>query len=138
MEVEGEIISEDIGADELKADVNLLGPGDMFGEVCLVCSVPRLVTVRAKTHTDIFTLSKSALDEAMASFPEAQQEIGEQAQARFGFIMREMVKRRSRGQSLLHTRNIITDASDSGVSGAGGGVGGGGGGGGARAGSTSS
>ena len=53
----------------------VLGPGDMFGEVCLVRSVPRLVTVRSTTYTDIFTLSKSSLDEAMSDFPNSKNEI---------------------------------------------------------------
>ena len=58
----------------------------MFGEVCLVCSMPRLVTVRAKTHTDIFTLSKSALDEAMKDFPVSKNEIMTRAATKYGSL----------------------------------------------------
>ena len=99
--------SETCDAGCLHDDGNLLGPGDMFGEVCLVCSVPRLVTVRAKTHTDIFTLSRSALEDAMTRFPDAKREITTRSAMRFGAIISQMTKRRSRGQSMLQHRTTM-------------------------------
>lgn len=62
----------------------ILREGSIFGEVSLVCNVPRRVTVRARTHVDLLTLSKIDLDQALHHYPTLQEEIHNIAVKRFG------------------------------------------------------
>ena len=78
-----EVVSED----EPPAILATLIEGDIFGEISLVSSIPRRVTVRAKTHVDIFTLSKESLDEVLQHYPDMQEVIERQAFERFGAIL---------------------------------------------------
>ena len=80
---------------------SLLGPGDIFGEVSIVCSVPRRVTVRARTHVDLFTLSKEDLDTVLQYYPAIKKIIGERAKVKFGHIMEQMKKLGARRVSYL-------------------------------------
>ena len=88
VEIEGGASEGDMKAD---ADVvRLLGPGDIFGEISLVCSVPRNVTVRARTPVDIFMLSKASLDETLQHFPVSHKMVRARARARFGDMLDEL------------------------------------------------
>ncbi|XP_034952006.1 uncharacterized protein [Chelonus insularis] len=58
IKVESNNITEEIK----EMNVGTLGPGDMFGEVALLHSVPRTTTVVAKTPVDLLCLHKSDFD----------------------------------------------------------------------------
>ena len=67
----------------------VLEPGDIYGEICLVSSMPRRVTVRAKTPVDTLMLTKDSLDKALQLYPEARKIIEERSQKRFGGIVKD-------------------------------------------------
>lgn len=61
--------------------------GDIFGEVNLVCSLPRRVTIRAKTHVDLFSLSKADFEDVLQYYPDIKSEVAIQSKERFGHMM---------------------------------------------------
>ncbi|XP_037085638.1 uncharacterized protein LOC119106145 [Pollicipes pollicipes] len=52
-----------------------LGPGGFFGEVSVLFSVPRTVTIRAQTNADLFVLTKNDLQDVLENCPEIKREI---------------------------------------------------------------
>ena len=67
----------------------LLQEGQLFGEVTLVASVPRQVSVRARTHVDVLTLPKTDLDDVLQNYPALAASISEQTKTRFSDILNQ-------------------------------------------------
>lgn len=78
-----EVVSED---DPPKV-LDVMKTGSIFGEVSLIVSLPRRVSVRARTHVDIFTLSKPDLDEVLSHYPVFHAKLNAMARDRFGAIL---------------------------------------------------
>ena len=58
-----------------------------LGEVSLVYCVPRRVSLRAVNYVDLFSLTKTDLDEVLENFPDIKADIQSQAQKRFRHII---------------------------------------------------
>jgi len=52
------------------ARLDLLGPGEYFGEMALLASLPRNATVRATKPTDVLAIGKGDFSKLLATFPE--------------------------------------------------------------------
>jgi len=64
-----------------------LGPGGVFGEINMMRNLPREVSVRAITHVDVFSLSRTDLEEVQEFFPNEQAKIIQIAMKKFGDIL---------------------------------------------------
>ena len=76
------------------------GPGTLIGEVNLLCSIPRQITLRAKSYVDLLTLSKGDMECALQHFPLIAEQIHTAAEQRFGHVM-EAVHRLDRATVAL-------------------------------------
>lgn len=83
---EVEVISDD----DAHTVIDSFGPGNLFGEISLICSIPRRVSVRAKNHCDLLTLSKEDLDDVLSHYPAFATQVQESAEQRFGDILKEV------------------------------------------------
>ena len=55
--------------------VKSLGPGRFFGEVSVMFSIPRTVTIKARTNADLFILTKNDLQDVLENYPDIRREI---------------------------------------------------------------
>ena len=86
--------------------LDLYGTGTVIGEVNLVCCVPRIVTLRAKTYVDLLTLSKENLDSVLEYFPLMSEQLHVNAEERYGHVIAAVQKleRDSRESSVFLDR----------------------------------
>ena len=61
----------------------LLKEGDVFGEIALLMSQPRIATVRAKSICDLFVLDKADFARILRDNPQFAQRVTEIAQKRY-------------------------------------------------------
>ncbi len=66
--------------------------GAVFGEISLLVTLARRVTVRAKTHVDIFYVTKQSLDAVLQHYPVMDAKIQTQGKERFGAILASLQK----------------------------------------------
>ena len=62
--------------------VAVMGPGNFFGEMSLLCDEPRNADVRATSHTELFALSKAALLGAVAEYPRLAEGLRDEMETR--------------------------------------------------------
>ena len=62
--------------------VAVMGPGNFFGEMSLLCDEPRNADVRATSHTELFALSKAALLGAVAEYPRLAERLRDEMETR--------------------------------------------------------
>jgi CRP-like cAMP-binding protein len=65
------------------AQYDIIRKKEIFGEENLFHEVHCEVHIRAKTHVDLFTLSKADFDEVLDNFPELKVQVNEHAHERF-------------------------------------------------------
>ncbi len=63
--------------------VSTLADGDCFGEVGLLMATPRTATVRARTHCDLFVLTKSDFRRILQDYPHFAEDIERLARERY-------------------------------------------------------
>ena len=85
----------------------ILEPGDIYGEMCLVTSIPRRVTVRAKTPVDTFMLTKDSLDKALELYPEARKVVEARSQKRFGTAVKDYQNLMTQREKLQKRRGSL-------------------------------
>lgn len=64
--------------------IETLDDGSFFGEKSMVITTPRIVSVRAATHVDIFVLKKEDLDDALKYYSDMKEKISEKVQQLYG------------------------------------------------------
>eukprot|EP01064_Diplonema_japonicum_P010070 TRINITY_DN17420_c0_g1_i1.p1 TRINITY_DN17420_c0_g1~~TRINITY_DN17420_c0_g1_i1.p1 ORF type:complete len:1056 (+),score=189.19 TRINITY_DN17420_c0_g1_i1:268-3168(+) len=80
---------------ELDNVVHVLKPGDMFGEIALLASVPRTATIRAAVFCNLLELQRDDFDLVMGSFPSLLKSIESQARDRIRVIRRSTLRRKT-------------------------------------------
>lgn len=78
---------EVIDDDDPDTPLALLTEGNHFGQRSLLYDKPRGVSVKAKTHCDIFSLSRADFEQVVHSHPAVVQQINTIAQELFGTAM---------------------------------------------------
>ena len=73
----------EILAEDDVTPVHCHGAGGFFGEVALLFGKKRTATVRAKTHCDVFVLTKKDLDHALDFYPEFSEKLFEVGRQRY-------------------------------------------------------
>jgi glucose-6-phosphate 1-dehydrogenase len=63
--------------------ITALGPGAFFGEISLLLSEPRIASVRAREHCDLFVLDKADFHRVLRDHPEFAKSILEASQTRY-------------------------------------------------------
>ncbi|MBL4889060.1 MAG: cyclic nucleotide-binding domain-containing protein [Candidatus Lindowbacteria bacterium] len=58
-----------IGFDSVSEVLNVLGPGDFFGEMALLNDAPRMATARARTNVEVIVMSRFDLENLMMPSP---------------------------------------------------------------------
>ena len=67
--------------------VSDIGPGDYFGEMCLLTGAERSATVMAATDTVLFEIDKPAMEEILARRPDVAKSLAETAASRKKHLM---------------------------------------------------
>jgi ABC-type bacteriocin/lantibiotic exporter with double-glycine peptidase domain len=70
-----------IGADGREVPLNVLSPGDAFGELALVQQTPRSASVRASTPLELFRLDRSVFQALTLVYPALSETLGVDARA---------------------------------------------------------
>jgi glucose-6-phosphate 1-dehydrogenase len=63
--------------------VTMLREGDFFGETALLRSQPRMASIRAKTHCDLYVLDKNSLNKVLKDHPQVAKLILEISKTRY-------------------------------------------------------
>lgn len=73
---EVEVLAPDLGGRPVGV-INRLGPGDFFGEIALLRSVPRTATIRAVKRTRLLVISREDFDLVLEKYPSIAHSLAE-------------------------------------------------------------
>jgi len=65
----GELIASRLSSDRQEKVLDVLGPGELFGEVGLLHDIPRIASIKAITDAQLYELSKPDFFELLGSNP---------------------------------------------------------------------
>ncbi|XP_012264975.2 uncharacterized protein LOC105691214 [Athalia rosae] len=80
------IMDDSVTGDRVETDVGTLGPGDMFGEVALLHSIPRSATAITKTSVDLLTITRQDFNVVLRPWLTEQWEIFKDAIVNFNYF----------------------------------------------------
>eukprot|EP00795_Rhopilema_esculentum_P012973 gene12973-3735_t len=104
--------AEVVTDDEEPVVLKQIGTGDFFGDVGVVCNAQVNFSIRSRTNTDLFVLSKCDLDAHLQSFPQIKSQISLAAQE-----MKDMLdKKKKQGIFDFEIRKIEETSEDKKIS----------------------